>query len=183
MKTKAELIQALIVHAQTAWKEDDKALLESFSEAQLGRLVTEAEARTPTIPGSPMGDPSLWIVGHSTTQTTGSTGAQDSAPVTLEAIQALLTAELDKRDQALEGRIATYSQAAAEQTERSQLTAHLLTQGYAEKDCATMTLEALRRTVHLVAPVTYAGLGFPHFPSAEQDDANLPDDEPEGWKH
>ena len=41
-----------------------------------------------------------------------------------------------------------------------------------------MSLDAMRQTVSLVAPVTYAGRGLPHFAGMGADDPDLPADDP-----
>ncbi len=43
-----------------------------------------------------------------------------------------------------------------------------------------MSLDALRKTVQAVAPVSYAGMGLPAFAGIDDDD-DLPDDTPKGW--
>lgn len=77
--------------------------------------------------------------------------APQRSPVTLAAIQTLLTTALDARDQALEGRLAVYSQQAAERTERLHLAGQLATQGFTAQDCAGMSLAALRKVGDAVA--------------------------------
>ena len=166
MKTKAEAVKALIAHAQTGWKDEDTAVLQTFSDDQLERLLVEAEARTPVI---------AEVVAAPAIVVQASTDAP--SPVTLEAIQAMLTTALDARDQALDGRLAAYSQQAVERSERVQLVAHLTAHNFTEQDCTGMSLEALRKIVQTVAPATYAGMGFPAFPAAGDDDA-LPSDAP-----
>ena len=165
MKSKGELVQALIAHQRTTWKAEDAPLLQTFSEEQLEHLVTEAEART---------EDSVGVV--TTLQTATAYGeVLTSVPlVTLEAIQGLLKTELDARDQALNAKLAAYSQQASEQGERAQLAAALAAQGFTEKECAAMPLETLRKVARTVAPVTFAGMGLPAFPV--QEDEDLPTD-------
>ena len=183
MRTKAELVQALIAHQQTTWGETDTAMLQTFSAEQLARLVTEAEGRS---------SHEAIVTNSGVTVTNDGTTATgvvaegllmvSPSPVTLDAIQALLKTELDARDQALEGKLAVYSQRANEQSERAQLVAHLAAQGFTEQDCAGMTLDALRKVAQTVAPATFAGMGFPRFPSQGQEEGDWPSDAPDWSK-
>ena len=179
MKPKAELVQTLIAHQQTAWKETDKATLEAFNDEQLTRLVVEADARTAISVATQT------TTVQTTTAATPHVNAQEVAvhpaqvaaiPVTLEAITTLLKTELGARDKALEGKLATMNQPASEQAERTQLVAHLGPQGFTEQMCTGMSLDALRQVARTVLPATFAGIGFPAFPSQEDDD--LPSDAP-----
>ena len=183
MRTKAELVQALIAHQQTTWGETDTAMLQTFSAEQLARLVTEAEGRS---------SHEAIVTNSGVTVTNDGTTATgviaegllmvSPSPVTLDAIQALLKSELDVRDQALEGKLAVYSQRANEQSERAQLVAHLAAPGFTEQDCAGMTLDALRKVAQTVAPATFAGMGFPRFPSQGQEEGDWPSDAPDWSK-
>lgn len=165
MQTKAELVQALVGCQHTGWTADDAAFLTGLDEPALARLVAEAKTRSPLpTPGEPV---------------VATLDARESAPaVTLEAMQALLRTELDARDQALEGRLATYSQQAVERAERAQLVTHLVAQGFTQDECTGMSLEALRKIIKTVAPATYAGLGFPAFPASGQASDDYPTDAP-----
>ena len=166
MKPKIELVATLIAHQQTTWTSPDAAMLETFGDDQLVRLIAEADAR-PT-PLAAVSTPTSMPV-------LPATDAQHaSMPVTLEAMQALLKSELDARDTALEGKLLALGRQASEHGERAQLAAHLATQGFTEQDCAGMSLETLRKVARTVAPATFAGLGFPAFPA--QDDDELPGD-------
>lgn len=153
-QSKADLIQALIAHPQTVWNEADMPTLESLGEPQLVRLMADATAREGT--GT--------VSGH--------------APLTAEDITTLLRTELDARDQALEARLTAHVQHATEQQERTQLTAHMVAQGFSAEECAAMPLVTLRKVAQTVAPTSYAGLGFPAFPQGATDENLLPDDDP-----
>ena len=179
MKPKAELVQTLIAHQQTAWKDTDKATLEAFNDEQLTRLVVEADARTAISVATQT------TTVQTTTAATPHVNAQEVAvhpaqvaaiPVTLEALTTLLKTEFDARDKALEGKLAMLSQQASEQAERTQLVAHLGPQGFTEQMCTGMSLDALRQVARTVLPATFAGIGFPAFPSNDDDD--LPSDAP-----
>lgn len=172
MKPKADLVRALIAHQQTTWTDADTALLQTFSEEQLTRLTAEAEARTPAAT-----EPVLQARSSSpATETT-------EPPLTLAAIQSILKSELDARDQALEGRLAVYSQEIATQQERAQLVAHLQALGWSEQECTGLPLETLRKIDQQLSPTSYAGIGVAAYGAMgqEQREADLPDDAPKGW--
>jgi hypothetical protein len=176
MLQKADVVKALIAHQQTIWVETDTPLLTALSDEQLARLMAEAATR----PGTPLQATAT----DAAAQASGTAGMSiavvqgQAGPVTLDAIQALLATALDARDAALEGRLTALSQAAQQQAERAQLLARLMTHGWTEQDCEGMSLDALRKIVQTVAPVTYAGMGFPAFGGPQTDDAELPDDAP-----
>lgn len=152
MPTKAEMVQALIVHTQTSWTEQDKETLEAMADATLTALLAEAEKRMPQAVTPP----------------------QD-APLTITALKALL----DERDQALETRLTALTQQQSEQAERQHYTAALTANGWTPEECASMPLTTLKKVAQTVAPVSYAGMGYPTFATEESND--LPDDDPKGY--
>ena len=99
-------------------------------------------------------------------------------PVILEAIQGLLTTEMAKIGELINTKIAAHQ----ESQERQQLAAFLATQGWKEEDYKEMPLLALRKLCGTLAPVTYAGQGFPRFATHAQEDEDLPSDSPAGWE-
>jgi hypothetical protein len=174
MKPKAELVQALIAHQQTTWEEKDRRTLDACDETFLARLLADADTQAVIVANQA----TTQEAGQGTTAATVATNAQQAAPVPLEALKALL----DDRDKALDAKLEVLTQQHAERAERTQLVTHLQAQDWTEQECAGMPLETLRKVVQTVSPVSYAGMGFPAFPGQSTADADLPDDEPTGWR-
>lgn len=152
---KNDLVHKLITHQATTWSEADTATLGTFSDEQLTRLCTEADARGTVTP----------ISGHALLEPV----------VTLPALQAMLATVLEERDKSLDGRFAAFVQATAVQAERTRLAEVLQAQGWGESELTGMSLEGMKKLAQTIAPVSYAGMGFPAFP---QEGQRLPDDEP-----
>lgn len=172
---KVKMVAALIANEKTAWKEDDKGFLEALSDEQIQRLSKEAAERPANEkPVAHTADPEPTVE----SQQELPLNTEPAPQVTIEAIGAMFRAELDQRDQKLTNLIESHGTLVAERAERTQLTAHLVqTHGYTEEQCASMGIEALRKTVQTVSPATFAGMGLPNFGQPSYDD-NLPDPYP-----
>ncbi len=148
MKTKPELVQALIAHEHTAWKEDQEPVLQTLEERVLEQLLVEADQRG------------------------------EEAPLTLHTLKTFLTEALAAQAQAFDQKLATFAQQSEERVEREAIVGYLVThQGWKQDEASVLPLTALRNIHRMADPVSYMGQGMPRFGNGSMEE-QLPSDSP-----